>query len=513
MVFRRTSILFVVVLAGLLASVAAEARPDGKRAPVRRLTGTTLLANGSFEGTLAGWSGWNATLGIASSGSVGTRSARVSVVRKASSYAVSSSSSPVPAAVAGTVYRLQASIRTEKTGRETCARVREWSGTRVVGSALSCAVATAAWQRLAAAAYTALENGTQISVDVFVRSALRGDTFLVDDVLLTAAAPAEPAPAPAPGPAPAPAPTACAKYAGPSGSDSAAGTLTDPFRTAQNLVNRLVPGETGCLLPGSYAESVTIRTGGSPGSPITLTSASERASLVGRLWIADSANDVVFTNLLLDGRTTTLPSPTVNGDRVTFRDNEVTNAHTAICFVLGDGEGPYGIAVDPVIEGNRIHDCGKLPATNHDHGIYVEASRNARITGNVIYDNADRGIQLYPDAQNTLITGNVLDGNGSGVIFSGDFGIASNGNVVRGNVISNSILRANVESWYPAGNPVGTGNLVEANCVWNGRQGDIDGSLGFTARNNLITDPLFTNRAAKDFTLRAGSPCAALLVP
>jgi len=508
MSFRLTSIIAASLVALLLGAVAAEARPDAGRKQVRRLAGESLIANGSFEGTLAGWGSWNATLGVATTGLLGTRSVRVSLTQRATDFALSSSPAPVSSSVAGAVYRLAAAVRTEKTGRETCLRLREWSGGSVAGSALTCLRTTRSWQRFAIVSYTAKSSGHAIGADIFVRNSLKGDTFLADDVVLTSSEPAPELPPPPPPPAPT---TACTKYAGPTGSDTAAGTLAAPFRTAQNLVNKLAAGETGCLLPGTYTESVTFRTGGAAGAPITLTSAGERASVVGRMWIADSANDVVVSNLRLDGRTASAPSPTVNGDRVTFRNNEVTNANTNICFVLGDGEGPYGIAVSPTIAGNRIHHCGRLPAANHDHGIYVEASRGAVITDNVIYDNADRGIQLYPDAQNSVITGNVIDGNGSGIIFSGDFGISSNGNVVRGNVISNSVLRYNVEAWYPSGNPIGTGNLLATNCVWNGAKGNLDGQPGYTASGTVVADPLFVDRAGKDFRLRAGSPCASLL--
>lgn len=505
MSFRMTSVLAASVVALLGATTVAEARVDASSKQVRRLSGTNLLTNGSFEGSVAGWSSWNASLAVTSGGLVGTHAVRVSLSGRATGFAISTSPAPVESSAGGTVYRLAAAVRTEKTGRETCLRLREWSGGDVVGSAVSCVWTNRSWQRFPIVAYTAKASGRAISGDIFVRSSRRGDTFLADDVVMTAAATTESAPPPAEET------TACTKYAAPGGSDSAAGTLAAPFRTAQTLVARLAAGETGCLLPGTYTENVTFRTGGAVGAPITLRSAGERATIVGRVWIADSANDVVVSGLRLDGRTAGPPSPTINGDRVTFRDNEVTNANTNICFVLGDGEGSYGIAVSPRIERNRIHNCGLLPATNHHHGIYVEASRGAIITGNVIYDNADRGIQLYPDAQNSVITGNILDGNGSGIIFSGDFGIASNGNDVRGNVITNSVLRYNVEAWYPAGNPIGTGNLFSSNCVWNGAKGNLDGQPGYSASGTVVADPLYVDRAAKNFTLRAGSPCAAVL--
>jgi hypothetical protein len=305
--------------------------------------------------------------------------------------------------------------------------------------------------------------------------------------------------------------TACTRYAAPFGSDTASGGEGDPFATVGRLLDSVGPGEAGCLFGGVYVEDVKVTTGGSPGSPLALASRpGSRATLRGRLWIAEGASDVLVTGLNLDGRNAgRLPSPTVNGDRIVFRGNDVTNYHTGICFVLGSSLG-WGTARDVLLEGNRIHDCGRLPATNHEHGVYVESARDTWIVDNLIYDNADRGIQLYPDAQDTVVAHNVIDGNGEGVIFSGEGGSASNGNRVSENVITNALLRFNVESWWPAGNPVGTGNVVERNCLWNGRQGNVAPEVGFVARENIVADPGFRSRAAKDFALPDGSPCAGL---
>src|SRR5690242_16158565 len=55
---------------------------------------------------------------------------------------------------------------------------------------------------------------------------------------------------------------ACTRVAAPGGSDSAPGTETEPFATAQKLVDALSPGDVGCLRQGTYAENVTVGQGG-----------------------------------------------------------------------------------------------------------------------------------------------------------------------------------------------------------------------------------------------------------
>ena len=221
---------------------------------------------------------------------------------------------------------------------------------------------------------------------------------------------------------------------------------------------------------------------------------------MGRFRVAEEANNVVVQGLDLDGRNEdNLPSPTINGDNVAFRDNDVTNHHTTICFILGSNT--YGRARGALIERNRIHNCGQLPPTNHHHGIYVEASDGARITDNWIYDNADRGVQLYPDAQGTHVARNVIDGNGQGVIFSRE----SANNVVEHNVISNPVVRYNIEDYELSGG----GNVARRNCVWSTRHSGnagIQPGLELSVVENLVTDPGYVSRAAQGLPSAPGQP-------
>lgn len=295
----------------------------------------------------------------------------------------------------------------------------------------------------------------------------------------------------------------CARFASPTGSNSSPGTLARPYRTVQKLVDTLGPGQTGCLRGGRYRQGeVTIRRHG-----IRLTSyRGKGATLIGRLRVA--ADGVTVDRLRLDGRNLRgLPSPTINADDVTFRRNDVSSRGASSCFLLG---GTTEVR-HPVIEGNRIHDCG-VTTTNYDHGIYMQNVSDAQIIGNTIYDNGSRGIKVGPESQGALIQGNVIDGNPIGLNFSGTGAAASSDNVVEHNVIANSKRWWNVQSYWPG--PVGSGNLVRRNCVFGGNPnpyynqgGGISGGPGFTAQDNLIARPGYLDRKAKDFRLRSDSPC------
>jgi len=71
-------------------------------------------------------------------------------------------------------------------------------------------------------------------------------------------------------------------YVSPSGSDSAAGTLEQPFATVQHGVNRLLAGDTLMLRAGTYHENVTVPASGTASAPITLAAyPGETPTLVG----------------------------------------------------------------------------------------------------------------------------------------------------------------------------------------------------------------------------------------
>lgn len=312
-------------------------------------------------------------------------------------------------------------------------------------------------------------------------------------------------------------PSECDLVAATNGSDSAAGTEAAPLRTSDVAVQRLAAGQTLCFRAGTYSTTrgLSIK---APNAVVT-TYPGEKATLLGSLRIERPATGTTVENLILNGKNPdNYFNPLIYADNAVLRDNEITNEHTTNCVHLAhyyDEPAPDGV----VIENNNIHDCGTLPANNHEHGIYIAAARNLIIRNNLIWNNADRGIQLYTDVSGAQIYGNVINGNGTGVIFGGNDEMAASDNVVENNVITNSNVRFNVEySFDPAG-PQGSGNAVRHNCIygakgWYGEAPNVaavSDQVGFTATDNVIADPQFADPQHGDFTMAPGSPCAGIL--
>jgi parallel beta-helix repeat protein len=300
--------------------------------------------------------------------------------------------------------------------------------------------------------------------------------------------------------------TVCDLYAATRGADSAGGGRARPFRTARRLVEALHSGQTGCFRAGTYGFAELSFT--KPN--LTLAPYDrETVTLRGTIQVQPGGAGTTIEGMKLDGAGGTSDiGPRIYGDNVVLRGNEITNDHTAICVSVTNWYSdppPQGV----VIEANRIHDCGELPSTNKQHGIYVAEAVGTVIRDNWIYDNADRGIQLYPNAQRSTITGNVIDGNGNGVVFSGAGGVTSNDNVVAGNVIANSRDGFNA---YSGPGPTATGNVLRNNCVWAGDGDTSNGGIetpsrNFTARSNIVVDPQYADGAAHDYTLSSESEC------
>jgi parallel beta-helix repeat protein len=458
-----------------------------------------LIQNGSFESSLTGWKGYNAKLSLVAGGTEGTRAARVTATTPGT-VSIYSSPRTVAKTTDGTVYTAAGSVR-GTAGKRLCLAVREWT-TSQIGSKSSCVVANGSWQSLGTLAYTASAVGHSLETEVYELTGKTGDTFAVDGLSLTSS---DASPAPTPGPTPPPAVAGDAVYVSPSGSDSNPGTADAPWRTLQHAFGRLAPGSTLYLRAGTYPDWVTESVSGTQSAPITVTAyPGEQPVVTGRFKLSGSW--VTVSKLRFLGST----SANANGvlvyvsgaDHVSLVEDELTRANMSAIYAGDPGNGSDYLT----IARDWIHDNGTH--TNHDHGIYLGTGAHGSIVDNVITGNFARGIQCYPDCDDTLIANNTVAGNARAGIQVGDESGESSDN----NTIVNNIVTSNgdvgIRSYW--GGAAGVGNVARDNISWGNHGGNLVGP-GIDFVGNLSLDPRFVGGGS--YALTAGSPALNVALP
>ena len=236
-----------------------------------------------------------------------------------------------------------------------------------------------------------------------------------------------------------------------------------------------------------------------------------RATIDGAVWVMPGANGTRLARLRLTSHDPEFAIPLkIQADGVKLLGNDITAARSISCVLVGSSRIVSGL----LVEDNRIHHCGRRG--KHDHLIYVTQSRNAVIRHNLLdHNRGGWAVHLYPDADGTVVEGNVIDSNEGGVIFAGSGGGAtSDANVVRANVITNSSPRWNIESSW-SGGPAGQGNSASHNCLFTtgpGAPSGIGYTDGFQQSDNVVANrPVYVDRSAGDYRLRQGSNCAGLV--
>jgi hypothetical protein len=245
-------------------------------------------------------------------------------------------------------------------------------------------------------------------------------------------------------------------------------------------------------------------------SNVTITSyPGEQAKLQGIIHVRNGANGVRLSKLTVEG-TGEMNTIKVYAADFVLEDSDVTNAWRGkSCMMLG-GSGSSETALRPIIRRNRFHECGLL-GSKFDHSIYAANVVEGRISDNIFWNVSGYTLILYPNAQRTVFSHNVVDGDApsvrGGVAFGGDATNVSRDNVIEYNVVVNARTFNITSSWDAV---VGTGNIARSNCVWGGVQGNVSGA-GFTSQNNVTADPLLLDRAGHNYRLRPGSACLALV--
>jgi len=299
-------------------------------------------------------------------------------------------------------------------------------------------------------------------------------------------------------------------YVSTEGSDAAPGTRNAPWRTIEHALESVRPGDTIVLRGGVYAQNLVISVSGTASRPITLTSDPDEEAI-----LRPGATAPSYPVELMDAAYVRLDGVVVENAVGTSVANVYVEGSSHDVEISGctiRNSQQQGIFTDRTtrrvrIVGNSIHDNGTTNDPKQNHGIYVEGT-DQTIYNNVIFSQPHGyGIQVYPKAEGVVVANNTLVGNSLGGIVVGGNGETTADRILLANNIVAFNGQYGVRGYY-GGGAKGSGNLALQNLAFGNPAGnfvnDVDGVIAFSG--NVTSDPLFVDRAAHDYRLRAGSP-------
>ncbi|PYN88606.1 MAG: hypothetical protein DMD87_08140 [Candidatus Rokuibacteriota bacterium] len=326
-------------------------------------------------------------------------------------------------------------------------------------------------------------------------------------------------------------------YVDPAGNDSAAGSITSPWRTLQKAADTVRAGDLVIVRAGHYA-GLYLTTSGTATDPIIFRG--DPGAIV------DTQNPTTPDGINLEGASyVVIESFAVTGvPRAGIR--AVLNHHVTIRGNTGDLNGRWGILTgfsdDLLIENNT------MSRSQAEHGIYVGNSGDRPvIRRNIVWGNNANGIHMNGDLSqggDGIISGAVVEGNivhdngaagGSGINCDGVQSSIIRNNLLYNNhasgislyqidggqpardnqVLNNTIVMASDARWAINIQNASTGNIVRNNILYN--QHSFRGSVaisadslpGFVSDTNVVMDRFSTTagvtavRAAHITELRA----------
>ena len=321
----------------------------------------------------------------------------------------------------------------------------------------------------------------------------------------------------------------CDRYASPRGSDKHGhGTVRRPFHSMGRLDRALRPGQTGCLMAGTYGGLHTmsrLRKSGTRNRRITITSyPAGAATVVG--YVALEGSYTTVSHLRIDGSNTLLrssgglvhcrrrmsePLTIIGHDDILEYDDYYQSVPRL--RASGIGIGFWGHPDNTIIRFSKIHDVGQCGA--FDHLIYLSHGNNVQIYDNWLWNDAHgRGVQLYPAPTNARVFHNVVDHVGEGFVIGNEPGDSISGNQIYNNVITNSTglpwehIRGQAIHDLYGGRP-GTRNTFHDNILY-GNPGGRGRLTAVRAYKNVRANPRFADPARHDYQLLPSSPIAGM---
>jgi len=288
------------------------------------------------------------------------------------------------------------------------------------------------------------------------------------------------------------------------GNDGHPGTEAAPWKTLNKAFASLRPGETALVKTGTYSGRIdpTGANSGTSAAPKTLAAYPGHTPVFTSLIRANGLQywrfkGIVFAPANLDTGFYAVGSTAhLDFESVTFRD-----------CALGSGIVTETTCSDLQWWRCTFSNNGR-PNTILDHGLYLKSS-NCVVADCLFVRNSSYGLQMYPSARNNIVVNNTLVENGirtSDPNWTG--GIVLAGPTTGANKVLNNIIAFN--TGYGARSDSGTqsGNVFRRNLVWGNTRGatlwQVSGRVAES--ETIAADPLFVNRAARDYRLAASSP-------
>jgi hypothetical protein len=299
-------------------------------------------------------------------------------------------------------------------------------------------------------------------------------------------------------------------YVSMTGSDSAPGSGERPWRTIQQALDVLRPGETALVRGGSYEESLVMKRSGDPGRYVTVRAypgemvvvrPAGAGSMDYPLRISTGAAFFRFAGFVVEG------APREDTVNVYVAAQERPYPHDIAIegCTIQNGAGS-GLLVEPnaehvTVTGNVVRENGD--GSDQHQGIYYQG-RDGVISNNVVYGHLNGfGIQLRAGAADVLVANNTtVDNSLSGIVVE--------------NTSTNVLVVNNVSAFnggwavrgYDAGGPVLPGNVARHNLGFRNMSGEFGNSGRVVVRYsaNRVADPRFVDADDHDLRLLEDSP-------
>jgi len=311
-------------------------------------------------------------------------------------------------------------------------------------------------------------------------------------------------------------------YVSPTGSDSAAGTQTAPFKTLARAAQVATkPGTTVHVAPGTYAGGIKTTASGTSSARIYWVSTTKWGAKI--VPPATSYNNNAWDNrgsyvsiIGFDVDGTNSGSGTkwthgiyTGGSYTMIADNHIHHiAKTVSCTSAGGsaiGVDSYYYGVMGDVVSNVVNDIGPA-GCSYVQGIYVSTS--GTIKNNLVYRVSGAAIHLWHDATNVKITNNTATTSSFGIVVGGgDYYHSTAG--ANNIFVANNIVYDNKYGISEQGK-TGTSNQYKNNLVYKNTTYNISLRNGLVASATVSSDPLLKaySRTATtpDFHLSTSSP-------